>query len=318
MDGGKDPLRDGDWAIMRVARSMPASAVENRVVLVETSDDSFGAQYQIKRLVRRGTGWLLTSDNPEGPTIEATEEMVPIARLERAIRPERLGPAVGTVSEDHELAARFGLESVSPRSDRYSGHLFIFIDRKGMLEAPDRLRFAEITPRAAETAFVLIARQASWVYAGVARQTQERGVWSLPEVDYSTWQAWGEGREVSRRVPDGALARAQGVVEALLSRPDTERWLDRGDGNRARIVRAAPRGGLRIDGGEGGFAERTVSLQDLAWVIVADADVAEHGGVLDEARVNRLRYLEGTPKDSTRWIDTGWAIAAWKLVEGGG
>src|SRR5689334_24494748 len=35
------------------------------------------------------SGWLLTSDNPEGPTIEATEEMVPIARLERAIRPER-------------------------------------------------------------------------------------------------------------------------------------------------------------------------------------------------------------------------------------
>ena len=27
MDGGKDPLRDGDWAVMRVARSMPASAV---------------------------------------------------------------------------------------------------------------------------------------------------------------------------------------------------------------------------------------------------------------------------------------------------
>jgi hypothetical protein len=33
------------------------------------------------------------------------------------------------------------------------------------------------------------------------------------------------------------------------------------------------------------------------------------GGILDEARVNRLRYLEGTPKASTRWIDTGWAIA---------
>lgn len=29
------------------------------------------------------------------------------------------------------------------------------------------------------------------------------------------------------------------------------------------------------------------------------------GGLLDEERVNRLRYLEGTPKASTRWIDTG-------------
>lgn len=191
MDGGKDPLRDGDWAVMRVARSMPASAVENRVVLVETTDAAFGAQHQIKRLVRRGSGWLLASDNPEGPTIAATEDMVPIARLERAIRPESLGPEVGTVIEDHELAARFGLETVAPRSDRHGGHLFIFVDRKRMLEAPDRLRFLEITPRAAETAFVLIARAGSWIYAGVARQTGERGVWSLPEVDLESWRAWG-------------------------------------------------------------------------------------------------------------------------------
>jgi hypothetical protein len=51
-------------------------------------------------------------------------------------------------------------------------------------------------------------------------------------------------------------------------------------------------------------------------VIVADDEVAEHGGILDEARVNRVRYLEGVPKGSTRWIDTGWAIAAWHAAKG--
>ncbi len=35
----------------------------------------------------------------------------------------------------------------------------------------------------------------------------------------------------------------------------------------------------------------------------------ESGGVLDEARVNRVRYLDGTLKASTRWVDTGWALA---------
>jgi hypothetical protein len=70
-----------------------------------------------------------------------------------------------------------------------------------------------------------------------------------------------------------------------------------------------------VDGGPGGFAERTVSLVDLAWVIVAADDVAEHGGVLDEARVNRMRYLEGVPKGSTRWIDTGWAISLWDAAK---
>ena len=77
---------------------------------------------------------------------------------------------------------------------------------------------------------------------------------------------------------------------------------------------AAARGGIRVDGGPGGFAERTVSLIDLAWVVVAADDVAANGGVLDEPRVNRLRYLEGVPRISTRWIDTGWAIAGWQAT----
>jgi hypothetical protein len=54
-----------------------------------------------------------------------------------------------------------------------------------------------------------------------------------------------------------------------------------------------------------------VSLVDLARVVVAADDVAEHGGDVDESRVNRLRYLGGVPTGSTLWIDTGLAIAAW-------
>jgi hypothetical protein len=87
------------------------------------------------------------------------------------------------------------------------------------------------------------------------------------------------------------------------------------DGRRARVLGAAQRGGLRVDGGEGGFKERTVSLNDLAWVVASADDVADHGGLLDEERVNKLRYLDGTPKGSTPWIDTGWAIAAWNVAK---
>ena len=64
----------------------------------------------------------------------------------------------------------------------------------------------------------------------------------------------------------------------------------------------------------GGFAERTVSVTDLAWALCADEDVRAQGGVLDEARVNRLRYLDGTPKSATRWIDTGWALGLLKAA----
>jgi len=51
-----------------------------------------------------------------------------------------------------------------------------------------------------------------------------------------------------------------------------------------------------------------VSELDLAWVLQARADAALIGRVPDEGLVNEYRYLEGTPKESTRWIDTGWAI----------
>ncbi len=312
MDGGREPIHDGDWAVMRLSRSQPASAVENRVVLVEVHGEGSGAQYQIKRLRRHGGGWLLTSDNPEGPTIEATEGMVPIARLERVVHPEDLAPPLGTVCSDEALPAHFGVEGLVSRSGRHGGHLFVFIDRKGMLVATDRVRLPSPPPRPSETAFVLGRREdGGWRYLGIGRQTEDVGVWSLPDADLATWRAWGEGREVSRRVPEGALARAQQLVEALLAHAGA--WLERGEGGRARVLGAAPRGGLRIDGGEGGFAERTVSLQDLAWVIAAADDVAENGGLLDEERVNHLRYLEGTPKASTRWIDTGWALAAWQV-----
>ncbi|HLL01307.1 MAG TPA: hypothetical protein VK539_12025 [Myxococcaceae bacterium] len=63
-----------------------------------------------------------------------------------------------------------------------------------------------------------------------------------------------------------------------------------------------------------GFKPRTVSLTDLAWVVVAARDIDANGGMVDEARVNRLRYLEGTASDSTRWIDTRWAIAAYQVA----
>ena len=112
-----------------------------------------------------------------------------------------------------------------------------------------------------------------------------------------------------RPPPAGQLAvRVVQLVDTLMARPPEDRWIAQGD-RRATLTGVAARGGLRI---EGDFAPRTVSLTDLAWVAVARRDVEEHGGRLDEARVNRLRYLEGTPKSSTRYIDTGWAIAAWE------
>ena len=312
MEGGKEALHDGDWAVMRLARSASADALAGRVVLVQVPGEAFGSQYQIKRLVRRDGTLVLASDNPAGPTVTPDERMVAIARLEQAIRPEDLAPPVGSVLADAQLAAAFGLDELLAKTGRYGGHLFAFIDAKGLLVAPDRLGVPIADRRPGETAFALARRaDGAWRYLGVARRSDDDATWAVPEVDFATWRAWGEGREASRRLPEGALARAQQMATAILSLDARDRWIEQAGPRRARVVGEAPRGGLRIDGGEGGFAERTVSLTDLAWVAAADDDVRAHGGLLDEERVNRLRYLDGTPKGSTRWIDMGWAIAAW-------
>lgn len=109
------------------------------------------------------------------------------------------------------------------------------------------------------------------------------------------------------------MQRLRSAYVILLHEPGVGRAVA-AEGKRLRIVGRSAGGGLRIDGGDGGFAERSVTGTDLGWVLLAADDVAANGGVLDEARVNGLRYLEGTPKVATRWIDTRWAIRLWWLA----
>ncbi len=319
MDGGSHPMRHGDWAVFRVARDLPASAVENRVALFQVPTEADDHAYQIKRLARRaGGGWALCSDNPDGPTIAADAGTVVIGRLERTFQPESLAPARGTVLTDEELATAFGVDGLDSDTPRCGGHLFLFVRDAGALVEPTRLRHVlprgTPPPRAAETAFVLATTGDRWRYLGVAHPEETSAEhWRLPEVDVHTWRALGQGG-VSRTLPSSARARAEEIVRALLELPAEARWLEHPSGRRARIVGQSKRGGLRIAGdptpSAPPFKERTVSLDDIGWAVVAARHVEEHGGLLDEARVNQLRYLEGTPKASTRYIDTEWALAA--------
>ncbi|SES91353.1 DEAD/DEAH box helicase family protein [Stigmatella erecta] len=319
MDGGNAPLRSGDWAVLRLVRGAAPSAVEGRIVLVEAPSEGVGVQYQLKRLLRREGAWRLVSDNPTGPSFPAREGMNVIARIERSFTPESLAPEVGTTIAEVDLARAFGLEELSARAGRYEGHLFGFIDRKGVLVSPTEVAMPGVNPRPGETAFVLALREpGTWRYLGVGRRQEDvrEALFEIPEVDFETWRTLGEGRLASRTLPDEALSVAQRIVDALLSLPGSERVLTNAAGGLAFVRGRAVRGGLSIDGGPAGFKPRTVTLTDLAWVVVAARDIEVNGGVLDEARVNRFRYLEGTARGATRWIDTGWALAAYQAVSG--
>jgi SOS-response transcriptional repressor LexA len=307
MDGGRQPIRDGDWLVLVLSRGSGIAAVRGRVALVQIPDPREGLAYQVKRIVEEDGRWRLRSDNPARPSYDATNETVVIAVLESVVRPEDLAPSVGEQLDEGAFHRWFDVDE-GPVTGRLGGHLFLCIDRRGAFTAPDRLRAAVPDRRPGETAFVLARVGETWRYCGVGRWVDEEAAFALPDLDHATWRALGEGRSSSRRIPPGAIERARALVEQLLNAPGVGAFVER-DGRRARIAGRAADGGVRIDGGEGGFAARTVSLTDLAWALVAEDDVAATGGVLDEARVNRLRYLDGTPRASTRFIDTGWAVA---------
>lgn len=313
MDGGKAPLRPGDWAVFELARGQPAPAVEGRVALFETPGDGGGLRHQIKRLLRTEGGWVLRSDNPDGPTIDLTDDTRLIARLQVSFRPEQLAPERGAVLGEDDLAEAFGLSQASTESRRYGGHLFVFIRAAGDLLRPNLARL-QVTPRPGETAFLIAEDEGSFRYLGVGRQDSLLSGWELPDVDAPTFARFGVGEaKVSRDLPAGALSLAGRVLDALSALPPDLRGIQNPRGVRATVVGFSNRGGVRIQPEEG--KPRSVSRTDLAWVCAAQADVEAAGGVLDEARVNEARYLEGASRASTRWIDTGWAIGLWNRAK---
>lgn len=316
MEGGPKPIRDGDWLLLRFARGVGLGAVAGRVALVQTADPDESFAFQVKRIQQDAQGnWTLHSDNPARPSFPATEQTTPIALLTGVVRPEELAPAEGTALQPESIGDAFGLSAKVDSTGRVDGHLFVLIDRPGAFMRPDRFVAEGLDRRPGETAFVLVRAPGApaWRYLGVGRWLETEGQWSTPELDFTTWRALG-GREVSRPLPEAARQRANLLVDRLIERVGEGGQLV-ALGKHCRLLGRASQGGLRIDGGDDGFQARTIGLPDLGWALLARDDVAKHGGTLDEARVNKLRYLEGTPKGSTRFIDTGWALAMIAFME---
>jgi hypothetical protein len=247
---------------------------------------------------------VLRSDNPEFSDIPVGAEATAYAVLQKKVRPEDLAPPVGTLVSEHALAETFGLDAPPELgATRRGGHLFVLVEDAGSFRSPTHLEVAVPGRRPAETAFVLGKIEGRWRYCGVGRW--DGSAWRVPELDFSAWRALGRGRSVSRQLDREWERAAEACVAALGERSGA--WVH-ARGRSCRIESRSARGGLRISGGPAGFKERTVSVLDLGWVLAARAAAESGGSPVDESFVNRLRYLVGTPKGSTRWVDTGWAL----------
>src|SRR6185503_8699014 len=115
-----------------------------------------GETYHLKRIVREGKRTLLRSDNPEIQAVEAGPDCRAIALLLTKFHPESLAPRTGEQMAFDEVATSFGISS-QPKApwSRVDGHLFVLLERKNLLSAPDKVTVRVGNLRPSETAFVL-------------------------------------------------------------------------------------------------------------------------------------------------------------------
>jgi diadenosine tetraphosphate (Ap4A) HIT family hydrolase/SOS-response transcriptional repressor LexA len=198
MQGWPSVIRDGDWLVLRFARSMGIGALDGRIVVVRRGDPGGGVTFHVKRVVRTDTGLALRSDHPDvgDRPVQAGDEV--FAEIVQVVRPEDIGPATGTLLQVSEIAAAFGIQRApAPGRSRVDGHLFLVVDS---LSSPDRVELESPDRRPGETAFVLGRLDGDCVrYLGVGRWSA--GGWEIPEVSFETWRTLGRGLRQPLQVP---------------------------------------------------------------------------------------------------------------------
>jgi SOS-response transcriptional repressor LexA len=94
MDGGKSPVRDGDYLLLELLSPSHAGGITGSVVAIERSDESGDNQYLLRVVTKSQDGrHVLKANNPAYADIPATDEMRTLARLRAVIDPQDL--AVG-------------------------------------------------------------------------------------------------------------------------------------------------------------------------------------------------------------------------------
>ncbi|WP_343571788.1 DUF3427 domain-containing protein [Mycobacterium sp.] len=146
MDGGPDPIRNGDPLLFEWIIGGSASDYLDQPVLVETAG-KYGVAGTLKILRRERAGYLLESNNPAVAPIEGRADMRPVARLiskldQQDINP--LTPRIGEQFKSRDVPELYG-EEFNP-GNWQSGHvslqnyaiLFVSLEKRA-----DRKQYVE-------------------------------------------------------------------------------------------------------------------------------------------------------------------------------
>lgn len=112
MNGGKNPIKDGDYLLLEKITPDHAGSISNQIVAVEKQDVSGDDQYLLRRVRKLGPGeYELVANNPEYKPMQATEEMRTFARLQAVIDPDDLEEANRLRQDKKGLASKFEPDS---------------------------------------------------------------------------------------------------------------------------------------------------------------------------------------------------------------
>jgi superfamily II DNA or RNA helicase/SAM-dependent methyltransferase len=109
MNGGKNPIRDGDYLLLERVSSTNAGSITGTVMAIERQDASGDNQYLLRVVLKGPTGgYILRANNPDYADLDASDEMRTLARLKEVIDP--LEMAIGQAIAREEIPAIFGTE----------------------------------------------------------------------------------------------------------------------------------------------------------------------------------------------------------------
>lgn len=108
MDGGKNPIRDGDYLLLERLSPGSAGSITGTVMAIERQDESGDNQYLLRVVLKApGGGYVLRANNPDYADMEATDDMRTLAKLKEVLDPFEL--AVGQAFLREDIPPLFGL-----------------------------------------------------------------------------------------------------------------------------------------------------------------------------------------------------------------
>ena len=108
MDGGKNPIRDGDYLLLERISAGSAGSITGTVMAIERQDESGDNQYLLRVVMKSPSGgYILRANNPEYADMAATDDMRTLAKLKEILSPFEL--AIGQTFLREDIPPLFGL-----------------------------------------------------------------------------------------------------------------------------------------------------------------------------------------------------------------